>query len=91
MKNFLGTLRFHYMGMGALFACALRANPDRLLNSWVTAYWFQALTVGSLLYYYLIGLRLDIAPAVLDPALAFFYAALIINVSLGPRRWIDLE
>ncbi len=90
MFKFLHTLRFHYMGVGALFACVLFSDPGRLLNSWITAWWFQALMLAVLLYHYTIGLP-GRNPGVVDLPLAFLYAALIVNVSLGPRRWMNLE
>ena len=84
------TFRFHYMGMGALFAWALFSNADRLLTSWVTAYWFQALTLAVLIYHYTVGLP-AMATNIFDLPLAIFYGSLIVNVSLGPRRWMNLE
>jgi peptidoglycan/LPS O-acetylase OafA/YrhL len=90
-ETFVQTLRFHYMGVGALFAYALFSNSDRLLNSWVTAYWFQGLMLFALFYYYAVGTPPGIREVFLELPLAFLYAALIINVSLGPRRWMNLE
>jgi peptidoglycan/LPS O-acetylase OafA/YrhL len=91
LATLIRTLRFHYMGLGALFALALFANKDRLVHSWVTSLWFQTLTIAVLLYHFVIGLPPSIPPAVLDLPLAFLYASLIINVSVAPRRILDLE
>jgi peptidoglycan/LPS O-acetylase OafA/YrhL len=88
--TFMHTLRFHFMGVGALFACMLFSDPSRLLHSWVTARWFQVLMLGLLLYHYTIGLP-GSSGGILDLPLALLYAALIINVSLGPHRWMNLE
>jgi peptidoglycan/LPS O-acetylase OafA/YrhL len=79
------------MGVGALVAYKLYTAPARFLNSWITAYWFQGLTVAVLLYHYAVGLPENIWGGAIDLPLAFLYAALIVNVALGPRRWINLE
>lgn len=88
--KFLQTLRFHYMGVGALFAWMLFSHPSRFLRSWVTSKWFQSLMLGVLLYHYTFRLPFR-NHGVADIPLSLCYAALIINVSVGPQRWMNLE
>jgi peptidoglycan/LPS O-acetylase OafA/YrhL len=91
MVRFLNTLKFHYMGVGSLFACLLFYRGGQLRQSFLMSYGFQILTVAVLVYHYVIGIPAGRFPIVLDLALAFFYGVLILQVSVAPRHLLNLE
>jgi peptidoglycan/LPS O-acetylase OafA/YrhL len=90
LRDFLHTLRFHYMAVGSLFAWVLFNHGERYRVSIFAQPWFQALNIAFLAYHYVIGFPGQWSVP-LDIALALSYGILILNVSVVPKRLLNVE
>ena len=88
--KFLGTMRFHNMAIGALFAYVLHFKKEAYAKSLLAGYAGQAILLALVGYYFLIG-RFGIPKALLSVIFSFVYGCIFINVSSLERPLVNLE
>lgn len=87
-RNFLSTLRFHYMAIGAIFALGIKEK--NLYESFINKKFFRIITPIVLIFY--LNYKIQIFnPFFTDVVVAIFYSILLINISSSKKTWVNLE
>lgn len=91
-QSFIHTLRFHFMGIGALLGYYLRYRKERLLSLWIfSRKWMQWILAGLLVGWYAWKTDSIMVKATITFPLSFLYGWLIINVSSNPKNIIRID
>lgn len=91
-KWFINTLRFHFMGIGAILGYYLKYKKEQLLSLWVfSKKWLQLFLAGLLVAWYSFKTSSQFINATVTFPLSFLYGWLIINVSSNPKNIIRID
>lgn len=91
MQQFIHTLQFHYMAVGALFAWGLYHHKTKMLNTiFFKNKVVQWISFGMILAYYFLYQKNPLAENLLILPMAALYGWLIICVSANPKNSIHI-
>ena len=91
-REVVHTLRFHFMGIGAVLGYYLRYKKEKLLSLWIfSKVWMQLLLAGLLVGWYAYKTGDKFINATITFPLSFLYGWLIINVSANPKNIIKID
>jgi len=91
-KWFINTLRFHFMGIGAILGYYLKYKKEQLLSLWVfSKKWLQLFLAALLVAWYSFKTSSQLINATVTFPLSFLYGWLIINVSSNPKNIIRID
>lgn len=92
LQQFVHTLRFHFMGIGAILGYYLRYKKEKLLSLWIfSKVWMQLFLAGLLVAWYCFKTSDQFINATITLPLSFLYGWLIINVSANPKNIIKID
>lgn len=91
MQQFIHTLQFHYMAIGALFAWTLYHHKEKMMNHiFFKNRWMQYSCFGLLLAYYFLYKKHPLAENLFILPMGALYGWLIICVSANPKNHIKI-
>lgn len=91
MQQFIHTLQFHYMAVGALFAWGLYHYKEKMMHSiFFKNRWMQYLCFGSILAYYFLYQKHPLAENLFILPMAALYGWLIVCIAANSNNYIKI-
>lgn len=92
MQDFIHTLRFHFMSIGALLGYYLACKRKALLSLWIfSKKWIQVLLFLALVSWYAFNTDSKFIKSTITLPLSLLYGWIIINVAANPANVIKID